>query len=278
MNTPRWLEEFYLQWAHNRGKRLSGAKIPFSRPWEDLLDASGLHSSDERAAAAREAEEFERSGHLLVTRYQHRVLHRVRLPLESEAWLCRLYGAEPSSVIWKRSMDLLGEFSLREHSLYPDLWRNFCASLGKVFAAGRNRRPFSWQHPEHLKLLLELTQGVSGRDWPAGTLIREVDVALGLATKTIEGHRRSLEQALTQLFLRATPLSLEALNIVTTNSRLHFDGPLRIEFEDGSLHEAGNLRHGDFVTAADLQRAVRVSTTATRILSIENSKTTFRRL
>jgi len=73
-------------------------------------------------------------------------------------------------------------------------------------------------------------------------------------------------------------LTLEALNIVTGNSRLHFDGPLRIEFDDGTLHESGNLRHGDFVTAADLQRAVRISTSATRILSIENSKTTFRRV
>jgi hypothetical protein len=43
-------------------------------------------------------------------------------------------------------------------------------------------------------------------------------------------------------------------------------------------HEAGNLRYGDWITAADLDRAVSIITSAERLLSVENSITTFPKL
>lgn len=277
---PAWLAEFHRQWQKVRGHRAEPAAAPFGRNWEDLLDAAGLRTAEERAAAAREAGAF--ADRLVFTRHRYRgFIQRVRLPFESEPWLRALFESNDPAVLRQSSLGIVMEFLAREHPLLPGEWRAWCGSLIRLFAAGKSHRPFHWRQPENVRALLSLLHSLTSREWPHGTLVRDASVALGLDSKAIERRLHAMQSALGWL-MHGTPergpLPLESLGILTTNSRLLFDGPLTLHFADGSCDESRNLRHGDFVTAADLERAVRITTTASRILSVENSKTTFRNL
>ena len=271
-----WLLEFHRQWQRARGGRPAAGDTPFSRDWRKLLEDAGISAAEDIKHAEREAESLEAQGHLKLSHYRHRLIQRVRLPVAKEAWLRGLFHSDDPVVLRQRALEAVGAARAKGHPLYPDLWGQWCSSLADTFAAGRNQRPLLWRQPDNLKDLLSLVYELTAREWPPHTLVRDADVALGQPTKIIERLRHAVEAALTQLFQRGT--TLEALNIVTANSRLLFDGPLTLHFADGSADVSGHLRHGDFVTAADLARAVRVTTTASRILSIENSKTTFRNL
>lgn len=275
---PAWLAEFHRQWIAARGRDTAARTRAFHRPWDDLLEAAGVANADAKAIAGREAEALAAAGHLEIRRHRRRryVIEKIALPLEQEHWLRTLFHSDDPSLLRQRALQAVESAREQGHPLYPDLWAQWCGSLADTFAAGRSQRPLLWRQPDNVRILLALVHELTARDWPPHTLVRDADVALGHFTKTIEFQRRAVEAALTQLFQRET--TLEALNIHSANSRLHFDGPLTLEFGDGTRHEAGRLRHGDFVTAADLARALRVTTSASRILSVENSKTTFRNL
>lgn len=274
---PAWLAALHQQWQKSRGGRPTAATASFSRDWEKLLDDAGLHSAEDRAAAGREAKALERSGHLVLKpkRYGQEI-DRIRIPLPHESWLRSLFHSEDPAVLRERSLAIVNECLTEEHPRHPELWRAWCERLAGTMAAGLNERPFSWRRPKDNRTLLSLVRSLTSREWPSPTLVRDADAALGQPTKTIESRRRALELALTQMFGGPTPL--ESLGLITTNSSLLFDGPLTLHFADGTCDESRHLRHGDAVTAADLERAVRISTTAIQLFSVENSKTTFRRL
>jgi len=78
------------------------------------------------------------------------------------------------------------------------------------------------------------------------------------------------------LFGEETPL--EALGIQTRNSVLHFSGPLELHFEDGTSYQTDLLRFESTLPVAEIERAVRITTHAQRLLTVENSKTTFLQL
>lgn len=277
---PAWLAEFHRQWQRARGGRATASSAAFSRDWEDLLDAAGLRTAEDRAAATRETEAF--SSQLVFTRHRYRgFLERVRLPVEHEPWLRALFESDNPAELRQRSLDIAQEFLVRGHALLPGEWKAWCESLVRLFAAGKGHRPFHWRQPDNVRALLSLLHSLTSREWPHGTLVRDASVALGLDSKAIERRLHAVQSSLGWL-MHGTPergpLPLESLGILTSNSRLLFDGPLTLHFADGTCDESRHLRHGDFVTAADLDRAVRITTTARRILSVENSKTTFRNL
>ncbi len=275
---PAWLTELHRHWLAARGRHPESRARAFSRKWEDLLEAASVHTAEGKAVAAREAESLEAAGRLDLRRVPRRryLIASIALPVTQEAWLRCAFQSNDPVALREHSLHEVGTACAQGHAIYPDLWRGWCDLLAGAFASGRSLRPFSWRQPESVRKLLTLIHSLTSREWPPHTLVRDADVALGLPTKTIEGHRRAIEAGLCQIFGRPTPL--EALGIITSNSRLLFDGPLTLHFADGSVDVSGGLRHGDIVTAADLDRAVRITTTATRLLSVENSKTTFRRV
>ncbi len=273
-----WLAELHRQWLAARGGAVAARMRPFVRAWDDLLGAAGVHTADAKAVAAREAEVLERQGRLVLWRPSRRryLIERIALPLEQEAWLQEEFHSVRPSSLHEEALAVVSTAQNVPHPLLPDLWPAFCQRIAAAFTAGRSLRPFYWRQPEAVRVLLSLLYDLTCREWPPYTLVRDACVAIGRDTKALERHQAAVESALTLLFER--PMSLDGLGIISSNSRLLFDGPLTLEFADGSRHEAGHLRHGDVVTAADLARAARMTTTASRILSVENSKTTFRNL
>jgi hypothetical protein len=121
-----------------------------------------------------------------------------------------------------------------------------------------------------------MVRSLTMHSWPPNTLVRDASIAVGLDSKAIERHQAAIHAALTQLFGRAT--TLEGLGIVSTNSKLQFHGPLTLHFADGTKQDFSHLHHEAFITASELDRAISVTTSASRVITVENTKTTFRNL
>lgn len=123
---------------------------------------------------------------------------------------------------------------------------------------------------ELLRLLFQLTS----REWSDGTLVRDASMQLGHGSKHLESQQSFIERGLAQLFGRETPL--EALGIQASNSVLHYCGPLALHLPDH--RKILDLRFQSTLSAPELEKAVSISTTAKRLLTVENHKTTFLQL
>jgi hypothetical protein len=271
MKTP-WLVEFYRRWHMARGKRVSVSSRAFSVDWVKLLESAGITSVEEQATAVREAEAC---AQLTLKRHRYRqyLIERVTLPLASEPWLIEHFGGTASEVLQAASLAIVAEFSEHGHSRFPEEWARLCESLRLAFLGGRSLRPFSWNHPEMLRRLLEVVKNLSEREWPPGTLIRAASVDIGLDSKLLERHQRTFESGLARLF--GAEISLKSLGLVAGDSHVELHGPVCLHFPDGSFHDFDGLTIV-LISSVDLARCSSISTTAERLLSIENRKTTFR--
>jgi hypothetical protein len=268
-----WLAEFHRRWHAARGKRVTAASRAFSVDWMKLLESIGITSAEDQATAAREAETY-RQLSLKRHRYRKYLIERITLPLASEPWLIEHFRGTASEVLLASSLEIVREFSSRGHSRFPIEWAALCESLHGAFSQGRSLRPFKWSHPETLRHLLHVVKELSEREWPAGTLIREASVdILGLDSKELERHQRTFESSLARLF--GAEISLKSLGLVAGDSHVELHGPICLHFPDGSFHDFGGLTKV-LISSADLARCSSISTTAERLLSIENRKTTFR--
>ena len=267
-----WLTELHRRWHAARGKRVKASSRAFSVDWMKLLESAGITSAEDQATAAREAEACEP---LVLKRHRYRkyLIERVTLPLASEPWLIERFGGTASEVLQKNSLKIVAEFSERGHSRFANEWANLCNNLRAAFVEGRSLRPFNWHHPETLRQLLDGIKKLSEREWPPGTLIRAASVDLGLESKLLERHQRTFESGLTRLF--GTEASLKSLGLVAGDSHVELHGPVCLHFPDGSVHDFDGLTNV-LISAADLARCSSISTSAKRLLSIENRKTTFR--
>lgn len=275
MKPALWLVEFRRQWHKSRGHRIQPASRAFALAWKDLLEAAGLFSAAEQKNAEAEALALEKQGHLALKRHRYRqyIIESVSLPLGAEPWLIALFGARSAGDLRAQSLAIIQDSQSTRHPRWPESWRLLCDVLTAAFEAEKNLRPFFWKDPSELESLLRVLHGLTAREWPPHTLIRDASAALGCESKFLEQKQGVLESALSILFQEAT--TLEALGILGSQSRAAVHGLLTLHFEDGSTQDYHNLR-GDFTIAlTDLERAIRATTPAKQILSIENSKTTF---
>ena len=271
MKTP-WLTALHRRWHAARGKRVTESSRAFSVDWVKLLEAAGITTAEDQATAAREAEAC---GELVLKRHRYRkyLIERVTLPLASEPWLIERFGGTASEVLQASALGIVAEFSERGHSRFPTEWTALCESLRVAFSQGRSLRPFRWSHPETLRRLLDVVKNLSEREWPTGTLIRAASVDIGLDSKELERHQRTFESGLARLF--GTEISFKSLGLAAGDSHVELHGPVCLHFPDGSAHDFDGLTNV-LISAADLARCSSISTTAERLLSIENRKTTFR--
>lgn len=270
-----WLTEFHHRWQLSRGIRVTPASRPFSQSWPKLLDAAGVTHAEDIATAVREAEAWEKSGHVALKRHRYRtyLIERVTLPLDQEPWLIARYDGISGEDLQTRSLAIAKDFSNRPHPRFPELWKSLCARLTTAFQAARSPRPFSWRQPPALETMLDAVFRLSETDWTPGTLIRAASVDVGHHSKWLERHRRTCESGLSLLFGEET--TLLSLGLVDGDASVELSGPVRLHFPDGSHHDFDGLTH-PILSAADLERCVSISTAADRLLTIENRKTTFR--
>lgn len=276
MKNPTWLAEFHRQWVKVRGQSLCPPSRGFFRVWQDLLDAAGLHSAAERDHAQSEAEALAKQGHLTLKRHRYRThnIESVTVPSGEESWLINLFGGISAQEIHSRALAVVRRHREGHHPRWPESWLQLCDTILSAFDHGKNHHPFLWNDPSELDLLLTTLQGLTAREWPPQTMVRDASTALGLNSKYLEKKRASLESALSVLFAEYT--SIESLGVQGAQSHATLHGQLALYFNDGTVQNFDNL-HGEIaISVTDLKRATRATTAAHRILSIENAKTTFR--
>jgi hypothetical protein len=277
MKHPLWLEELHRQWFAARGKQLASKTRPFSREWEQLLDDSGVTSAEDVATAEREAAKLHDQNKITLKRHKYRRyrIEGISLPLSSEAWLRSLFSSPVPEDLRQRSLAHVKEAAAKKHPLFPESWMAWLETIETAFGAGRRIRPLAWQHPDLVHRLLDLTFSLTSRQWPDGTLIREANAELGLDPKQLERSQRIVESCLASMFGR--PTSLGMIGIIGSQPRIEIAGELTLYFSDGRIQQIDELS-GSYHLTADLLDSVRANTPAKRILTIENSKTTLRRI
>lgn len=272
--TPVWLKTLFLKWQAARGDRLPEAKLAFGYEWEKLLDEADLRLVDDRKHAAKELERLEKSLHLKSKphRFRRYLIEKVFIPVESEAWLMSLFDHEPAKQRHDKSLAILAEFKLKLHPLYPDLWTQWCDKIQATFHEGKTLPPISWKSPEEVRELLTLTYSFSSQAWSQGTAIRDASKLIGLDSKGLEENQKRLESCLSSLLDRET--TLESCGLTLTTPKADVAGKITLHFEDGTSQAVHEMKGVYSLSILDLERAACVETTATRILTVENAKTT----
>ena len=91
-----WLRALAFQWHKSRGFPASNFQRPYSRDWEELLQAGNLISAESRAESFREAKELEAAGlvELKTVRYRPYQIERIVIPFAAESRLRELFVGE----------------------------------------------------------------------------------------------------------------------------------------------------------------------------------------
>jgi hypothetical protein len=101
MNVPRLpiAIELFAQWQRARGSRLEPSTRPFSRAWEELLEAAQLISAADRIEAERDARALAAEGWIEVktVQYKPHLLARIQIPLAVEDRWRNAFGFVPPS-------------------------------------------------------------------------------------------------------------------------------------------------------------------------------------
>lgn len=271
----RWLQTLHEQWMSARKRRVTASARPFRRDWEMLLKDTGIKSAEDQQTALREAQRIPQL-RLIPFKRNPRFIDKIEVPLEAETWLHEQFGSQTGAAAQQQALAVIKRWAARPHPLLPEVWSALCSRLEAEFAIPRAVEPFRWLESERVDELLALLFQLTAREWPEAMLIRDASTQLGYGSKHLEAQQSFIERALEQLFGRETPL--ESLGIQTSNSVLHFSGPLTLHFTDGTAHVTDALRYESTLPVAEIERAALITTTAERLLSVENRKTSFLQL
>ncbi|MFN0076737.1 MAG: Wadjet anti-phage system protein JetD domain-containing protein [Prosthecobacter sp.] len=269
----RWLQTLHEKWLNSRKRRVTPAMRSRPLDWEDLLDAADLKTAEERQAAVREAEKIPQLKLHRLKGRPHIVL-KIEVPLEFETWLHAQFGSQTGAEAQQAALAVVERYTAKTHPLLPEAWNALLSRLKAEFALLHAVEPFRWREANRVEELLKLLLDLTAREWPEGTLIRDASTQIGQRSKYLEEKQAFIERALELLFGRETPL--EALGIQTSNSVLHYCGPLMLHFADHT--KPLDLRFESTLSVAELERATHITTTAERLLTVENRKTTFLQL
>ena len=269
----KWLAQLHQDWMAARKRRVTASVQAFRRDWEQLLEDAGIKSAEDQQTALREAQQLGKF-QLVPRKRNPRFIDKIIVPLESEAWLHEQFGTQPGVAVQQQALDVVRAWSAKTHPLIPEAWNELCRRLKTAFSIPKVLEPFRWLEARRVDELLNLLFQVTSHEWSAGTLIRTASTQLGYDSKYLEEQQTFLERALEALFGRETPL--EAVGIQTSNSTLHYCGPLVLHFEDHA--KPLDLRFESTLSVAELEQASHITTTAQRLLTVENRKTTFLQL
>ena len=242
------------------------------------MDDAGLHTAEDQKNALREAESEEAKGHIKLHRLKTRkyLVQNLELPLSSEPWLLGLFNRRLPAESMTASLLEVSKAEGTAHERFPKLWTEWCRYIKETFRSGKNLRPLYWRAPDNVRCMLVLIHRLTSLEWREGALIREVSIEIGLNSKGLERQRRGVEACLKQMFGR--PMSLQSLGIVLTDSRADISGILTLHYDDGRVQVIEELKAVYSISLDDLMRATHATTPAKRLLTIENSKTTLRRI
>ena len=273
------LKTLYQQWKAARGHRTMPSKQAYSRDWEKLLTTAGIIKDPDRKDAVYDARELVKLGliEIIPQKFHSDRIERIRILLEAEPRLRELFGDSNASDLHAAASEILCCFRDRVHPLHPEIWRAWCERLVNRLGTHQPIPPLDWRKPDSIQEALEALFALTSRDWPPFTPIRTASVTLGFESKWLEQQQTRMESLVHSLFAGEID-SLADLGIVGNTPLLLISGPLVFEFEDGSRADFTALHSYYALNEIDLKRMKSVGTSALRILTVENSKTTFPQL
>ncbi|MEN3940032.1 Wadjet anti-phage system protein JetD domain-containing protein [Prosthecobacter sp. SYSU 5D2] len=269
---PAWLQTLFRKWHAARGSRLSPGKVAFRYDWIKLLDENGLLKVEDRQAAERDLKKLPQL-QFHTHKYRKYLIEKVIIPLESEPWLIATFGHIPAAQLHQETLSVIAELRQLTHPLYPELWQQWCDRIQSTFQQEKNLQPLTWKEPDKVRQLITLVHRFTSIAWTEATPIREASTSLGLGSKDLENLQSRLESCLTSFYER--PTTLESCGLLLTEPKVEVAGKLTLHYADGNsqpIHEMKGVY--TLPLLPDLERAIRISTPATRLLTVENSKTT----
>jgi hypothetical protein len=269
---PAWLQTLFQKWQAARGSRLSPGKVAFRHDWIKLLDEAGLQNEEDRQAAVRDLKKLPQLQYQ-THKYRKYLIEKVIIPLDSEPWLIATFGHIPAAQLHQETLSTISELRQLQHPLYPELWQHWCDRIQSTFQQEKNLQPLTWKEPDKVRQLMMLLYRFTSFPWLEATPIRDASTTLGLGSKDLESLQSRLESCLTSFYER--PTTLESCGLLLTEPKVEVAGKLTLHYADGTSQPIHEMR-GVYTLPLlpDLERAVRISTPATRLLTVENSKTT----
>ena len=278
MHIPAWIRLFHQRWYAARGKGVRSYQRAFRCGWEDLLDAAAIYSAVDRAHAVREAENWEKNGMLCMHRHQHRryLVEMISLPLDVEHRWCEMMGVKLGVYAAEELRPLVEQYADRGHEVFPQEWRALFDCILTGLKEVKLVAGLEWNRPKELEELLAAVHWLTSRDTTVEIPVRQASVELGFDSKWLEGKRARLEKLLA--LMMSKPSGLDQWGVMPQDYLLEMSGPLCLHFADGSQVDVDPLQAVVAISSTDIRRAVRISSMALRVLTVENRKTTFRQL
>lgn len=204
-----------------------------------------------------------------------RIIHRLRLAQEGgEAWLFSHIG-KISPTEQRRQISVVFEMAAQIKIVphWQNQWSLWCGKLAQQALTGQTLAPFSREDTSGNEELLSVFAGVLA--WQGESMIRFASCVLCGNSKRLGQLRAKVETCAFQLS-HGKISTLEELGLVETPRHVLMHGPLKIEMESGVL-DFGVLHGPVRISEIDLRKALSLTTSATRCLTVEN-ETTFHEL
>lgn len=266
------LEQLARRYARRRAGRTGAGVQRVLFDYEEILHASGCADGPERTAAEEQLREAARRGWIAL--HAHRrdasLIHQIEfLPAGEPPVFALLAEKSPTRERedWQAHFRLAAAFAVPEP--WSASWRDWCLSRAEAAGRGQIQPPFNRKEEAEGRELLRLLAGILS--WRGESLIRFASCVLCGESKRLEQWSAKLETALTQITGGAAA-TLEAHGILHIPRTVLAHGPLRLEFAEGTL-DLGLLHAPVWLSEADLLRASRLHTTASRCLTVENETT-----
>lgn len=278
MSIPAWMRLFHQRWYAARGKGVRSYQRAFRCGWDDLLDAAAITSAADRAQSLREAEDWEKKGMLCLHRHRHRryLIETISLPLEAEERWCEMMSVKLGVHVADEVRPLVELYGERGHEVFPMEWRALCDSILTALKEAKSVAGLEWDRPKEVEELLAAAHWLTNRDAAVEIPVRQASVELGYDSKWLEGKRARVEKLLALMV--SAPSGLEQWGVIPQDYLLEISGPLCLHFADGNEVDVDPLQAVVAIASTDIRRALRISSTALRVLTVENRKTTFRQL
>lgn len=249
--------------------------------YPELLKLAGCTDGDSRAQAETELNAASNlpGSKLALERHPRdpSIIWQVRLLADGgESWLFDLLG-KPTPT------EIRAQWTAFFHSAATDLshlppswqerWGRWCTGLAVAAQHGQSIAPFQFNQQESAAEMLGILKGIL--NWQGPTLLRVASCALCGDSKQLERMAPRLSHALAQL-TDGQCTGLADLGLLETPRSVLLHGPLQIHTATGVV-DLGPLKEPSRISAADIENALTLTTTATRCLSVEN-ETTFHQL
>jgi hypothetical protein len=255
-------------------RRVPEPRVPWSVEWERLLEWSGAYSAEDRREAGEAVAALEKRQ---VVFFKPGVgkTRRVTVPVTSETDWFEAFNERHPRLARLGVADFTREAATWRHGLLGERWRDWCLALADAMTAGKFQSFVDRHNEADWRETLPIFSELTGRAWPAGTLVRAASAEIAADSKWIDDQRPRLERMLRAL-AQDKMSTLADIGLADPPRLCIAHGPLRLN-ASGAWLDFGLLRSPYAVGEQDIEAGEVSVRMPARVLTVEN-ETTFHQL